>query len=557
MFFIAFILFITNNISAATITVTSSEDSGAGTLRQVIIDANDGDEIVFEEDVTAVYFAGVLNIDKNITISGNETNNTIFQDAAVWTDTANKKRFFEVLENAELTLNYLTLKDHTANCSGGAIVNRGSLTVNNCTFNNNRAFDVAGAIFSYGILNISNSVFSNNYGPRDIGAIYSESILTIENSIFSNNYGAQGSGAIRAFGEIKITNSNFTGNYTTKVSSGNLYSAGAIYIDSNVTDAYISNCIFEENIASEGGAVCNWGMVNIDNCIFKGNKATNAGAISNHNQITVSNSTFLQNEADSNGIFDSSSYTLSGVTTYANSALINCLFTDNTMTSASSHSIINSFGVTNDAGLLTLINCTVANNTATGISQLRTNMTMYNTVLWNNVSKFNDRYDVYRDMNNDSGTEIFTAHNCLIGTGNIDLSLIGANNLVGIDPLLNSDYTLQEESPAIDAGNNTYLPTEITNDLAGKPRISNGMVDMGAYEFQQDNTSVNMLPNDNVKIYVQNRNVIVEDTDAPVQVYSLLGIPVASGTGAGVYPVNDTGVYIVKAGNNSRKIMIQ
>jgi len=72
------------------------------------------------------------------------------------------------------------------------------------------------------------------------------------------------------------------------------------------------------------------------------------------------------------------------------------------------------------------------------------------------------------------------------GGGNID-----------IDPLFmdvsKSDLRLQNASPAIDAGDNSAVPEDITTDLAGNPRFmdnpvvdtGNGtspIVDMGAYE---------------------------------------------------------------------------
>ena len=44
------------------------------------------------------------------------------------------------------------------------------------------------------------------------------------------------------------------------------------------------------------------------------------------------------------------------------------------------------------------------------------------------------------------------------------------------------DLRLQLTSPAIDVGDNTAVPVGITTDLDGNPRISNGVVDMGAYE---------------------------------------------------------------------------
>ena len=45
------------------------------------------------------------------------------------------------------------------------------------------------------------------------------------------------------------------------------------------------------------------------------------------------------------------------------------------------------------------------------------------------------------------------------------------------------DLRLQRNSPAINSGNNTHLPTGLTTDLDGKARIIHGTVDIGAYEY--------------------------------------------------------------------------
>jgi len=46
---------------------------------------------------------------------------------------------------------------------------------------------------------------------------------------------------------------------------------------------------------------------------------------------------------------------------------------------------------------------------------------------------------------------------------------------------MNGDYRLAPNSPCIDAGNNDFVET--LTDLDANPRILNGIVDMGAYEF--------------------------------------------------------------------------
>src|SRR6188508_3123933 len=61
--------------SAATITVTNTNDSGAGSLRQAIADATPGSTINFDPNVfatpqTVTLTSGTLYIDKNLTIQG-------------------------------------------------------------------------------------------------------------------------------------------------------------------------------------------------------------------------------------------------------------------------------------------------------------------------------------------------------------------------------------------------------------------------------------------------------------------------------------------------------
>src|SRR6266404_5567953 len=59
-------------VKAATITVTSTGDSGAGTLRQAILDANSGDTINFSlaANSTITLTTAELLINKSLTISG-------------------------------------------------------------------------------------------------------------------------------------------------------------------------------------------------------------------------------------------------------------------------------------------------------------------------------------------------------------------------------------------------------------------------------------------------------------------------------------------------------
>ena len=71
--------FLTVNIYATTHTVTNSNDTGAGSLRQTIQNANSGDSIVFATDVNYITLtSGQIEITKNLTIDGGNNKHCSF-----------------------------------------------------------------------------------------------------------------------------------------------------------------------------------------------------------------------------------------------------------------------------------------------------------------------------------------------------------------------------------------------------------------------------------------------------------------------------------------------
>lgn len=69
----------------------------------------------------------------------------------------------------------------------------------------------------------------------------------------------------------------------------------------------------------------------------------------------------------------------------------------------------------------------------------------------------------------------------------VEYDLTGVNENISNDPLFvdyeNGDYHLQKDSPCINDGDPNHVPLPDTTDYEGNPRIINGIVDMGAYEF--------------------------------------------------------------------------
>jgi hypothetical protein len=210
----------------------------------------------------------------------------------------------------------------------------------------------------------------------------------------------------------------------------------------------------------------------VTNCIFSANAntqvLTTGGGMDNENDsspiiidcIFTANQTFEAGGGLSTG---------SG----CDPLLINCAFIGNVAHGA----IGEGGGMSNFGGSPVLINCTFTQNTG------------------------NSSGDGGGAVYNSSGTMVLT--NCILygdsapdgeyvnqGTLQITYSDVQggfyAAGDISSNPFFASstDLELKSGSPCIDAGSNAAVPANITTDLAGNPRIVNGVVDMGAYEFQ-------------------------------------------------------------------------
>ncbi|HKB09516.1 MAG TPA: hypothetical protein VKD69_02640, partial [Vicinamibacterales bacterium] len=217
--------------------VTTTADSGAGSLRQAIADACATDSITFDLGVSPqsiVVTTGELAIDKDLTIAG--------PGATLLTvDGNNASRVFHVLPNRTVTISDLTIANGMMNGDpsllqiiGAGIFNEGTLTVARVTLRNNSAPDAlqgaGGAIysraaFSDASLTIVDSTLSDNTAGISGGAVESGAIggrtasLTIANSTFSgNSAGDSGCVNVEQAGGVAvatITNATITGNHAT------------------------------------------------------------------------------------------------------------------------------------------------------------------------------------------------------------------------------------------------------------------------------------------------------------------------------------------------------
>jgi hypothetical protein len=162
------------------------------------------------------------------------------------------------------------------------------------------------------------------------------------------------------------------------------------------------------------------------------------------------------------------------VGTAATPTFVNCVFSGNWADGRHSGGA----AILTDGGDVTLTNCTLTGNATGGEGGGILgdgHFAITNCILWGNVDKngtgeSSQLYYGSMDVN----------YSCVQGwTGDFG----GVGNIGGY-PLLTADGRLLPYSPCIDAGDNTAIPASVLTDLDGNPRIVNGTVDLGAFEFQ-------------------------------------------------------------------------
>jgi len=295
-------LFIINTPLYAQIEVTNLDDSGTGSLREAIDEANStsgADEITFDEslDGTILLSTGQMSITDDLTITGPGAD-------VITIDADGTSRIFEIDDSTgteiSVSISGLTfINGSVSSDDGGAILNNEDLIINSCDFEDNSA-DNGGAIYNtVTITSITNSSFFGNNSSEDGGAVYNEGTVTeIKNSTLGGNSTSEEGGAIYIDTDATISvisNTTFSGNIT-------IWDGGAISNAGTLSE--ISNCTFDGNIADTGGAIDNGSTITeITNCTFTGNTApSSGGALCNEGSISkITNSTFIDNTGSFGG----------------------------------------------------------------------------------------------------------------------------------------------------------------------------------------------------------------------------------------------------------------
>jgi len=399
----------------ADITVTDTNDSGAGSLRAAILAAAAGDTIQFASSLAGktITLASTLpSITKPLTIVGLGASQLTIDDEN------RNSTVFTITANGTATISGLTITSSGLTLDGGGIYNAGSLAVRDCVLSANDAVAGGGIYFDGeygGTMTVTSSVFSGNSASFGGGIYYSGTSggtdsLTVTDCVFSGN-----SSGIYTAGTATISGCSFTGNTFCGIRN---------YEDKlTVTHSTLSG--------NTGGGIHNdGGTLVVNDSTIAQNSAEFGGGIYNNDggTLVVNDSTIAQNSASNAG---------GGIDNKANATLWNTIVADNhNGTSPDIYSdIYNS---------LTVSYCLVGNTLGATISSLTNILNTSPDIAW---------LGSYGGPTMPDGTTMLTA-----------------------PPL--------PGSPAIDKGSNALIPSGLTTDQRGLPRIANGRVDIGACEYQ-------------------------------------------------------------------------
>jgi parallel beta-helix repeat protein/predicted outer membrane repeat protein len=236
----------------STLTVLNLNDSGAGSLRQAILNSSGGDTINFAVSGTITLTSGPLQVFHDLTITGPPQ---VQGQGGVTISGNNASRVFQV-GDVNFSLASLTVTAGASASSGAAMLVSAdpskTLTLTDCNFTNNHSTggNAGGiSITGDGTMNVDGCFFTNNTAPFNGGAIDSPGVfLNVSNSTFADNTSNNG-GAISIGNDgVSVTNSTFLNNSAA--------SNGGAIVSVFAANYTLTNCTLTGNTAgSTGGGI--------------------------------------------------------------------------------------------------------------------------------------------------------------------------------------------------------------------------------------------------------------------------------------------------------------
>lgn len=202
------------------LTISSTADSGPGSLRAAILSANQtpGPALIhveqnsktFNEPQTILLTADLPPITDDLEING-YIEKQLWQATGITVNGANRYRLFRTTPGTSLTLRYFTLKSGH-NEQGGAIQGLGPTLIDSMLLIGNSATQ-GGAIAQHGgTLTVLNSTLLNNHASQQGGALFlAQSQARLTHVTITGNQSPQGAGLYNQ-GALLITNSIIANN---------------------------------------------------------------------------------------------------------------------------------------------------------------------------------------------------------------------------------------------------------------------------------------------------------------------------------------------------------
>ncbi len=319
---------------AANLVVTSTADSGAGSLRLAVANANvlGGDVITFAWGISPVVLtSGPIVIDKDLTIRGNGSANTTITRNAQFPSFG----IIEIADDVTATIDMVTISGGSA-AAGAGIMNDGTLTLARSTVSGNVGIPGAGGGGTAGVgvynnfndtVTITNSQITGNTATNPVESVFGGGVsnqgggrMTIANSLIANNsisgLGVFGGGIQDEGFTLTINDTLISGNTATSTDPG--FDALGGGIDHRVGTLTLTNSIVRGNTATgplapttgvaHGGGLHLAAATTIERAEISGNTATGGveqegGGVYLAGGITASitNSTIANNTAASDG----------------------------------------------------------------------------------------------------------------------------------------------------------------------------------------------------------------------------------------------------------------
>jgi predicted outer membrane repeat protein len=239
-------------------TVTSLNNSGQGSLRDVLAKAPAGATITFSPALRGqtIQLTDNFKLERNVTIQG-------FQDKTPIISSGQTGKGISIEKNADVTFNSITFADSYTH-RASLITNRGVLTLNDCLLTRNKSYGLGGgAIANRNRLILNNTTLTLNQTSGNGGAIHDLfGIMTVNNSrIIENTAYNNGGGIYTQGGHIEIIGGEVSKNHAQLLQSqiSNNYGGGIDVVNGSLT--MFSTDVSDNTTAYYGGGIALQGSI--------------------------------------------------------------------------------------------------------------------------------------------------------------------------------------------------------------------------------------------------------------------------------------------------------